>query len=120
MGETVTLELPNGLAQSAHAIAAQSHRRFEDVLLEWLVAAAAEAPIHLLPDDQVLALRDLHMSDDQQEELSDLLAAQREGTLDSVGLVRLDELMQVYRKGMVRKSTALRVAVERGLQPPLQ
>jgi hypothetical protein len=32
---------------------------------------------------------------------------------------RLDELMQVYRHGWVRKAQALQVAVQRGLRPPL-
>ena len=32
---------------------------------------------------------------------------------------RLDALMRSYRRGMVRKAQALKVAVERGLQPPL-
>jgi hypothetical protein len=32
---------------------------------------------------------------------------------------RLDALMQTYRHGMVRKAQALKVAVARGLQPPL-
>lgn len=32
---------------------------------------------------------------------------------------RLDELMHLYRRGLVRKAQALKVAVERGLRPPL-
>jgi hypothetical protein len=67
-----------------------------------------------------LALRDLQMSDELQAELSDLLARQRERTLDTPARGRLDELMSMYRRGLVRKAQAVTVAVERGLQPPLQ
>ncbi|MBI3971437.1 MAG: hypothetical protein HY332_09120 [Chloroflexi bacterium] len=119
MSETVTLALPEEVAQSARAVAARTDRRVEDVLVEWLGRAAAEIPVESLPDDQVLALQNLQMSDEEQAELSDLLAQQREGTLSNAGRARLDALMDTYRRGMVRKAQALKVAVERGLQPPL-
>jgi hypothetical protein len=72
-----------------------------------------------LPDDQVLALCDLQMEAVQQEELSDLLAGHREGHLGEAERARLDELMHLYRHGLVGKAQALKVAVERGLRPPL-
>jgi hypothetical protein len=119
MGHHVTLDLPPEVAERAQAVAAQSHRRVEDVLLEWLGRAATYVPVDLLPDEQVLALRDQQMSEDQQRELGDLLARQREGSLDASARHRLDELMDIYRRGMVQKAQALKVAVDRGLQPPL-
>lgn len=119
MSESVTIELPNELARQARTVAAQTHRRVEDVLLEWLGRGATEEPAELLPDDQVLALAAMQMSDEQQSELSDLLARQREGTLDTASRARLDELMTLYRREMVRKAQALKVAVERGLLPPV-
>jgi hypothetical protein len=88
-------------------------------LLEWLRCAATDVPVDLLPDEQVLALRDQQISEDEQRELSHLLARQREGSLDGVERRRLDELMHIYRHGMVQKAQALKVAVDRGLQPPL-
>jgi len=111
MGHHVTLDLPPELAERALAVAAQSHRQVEDVLLEWLGRAAM--------DEQVLALRDQQMSEDQQRALGALLARQREGRLDGVERQRLNELMDIYRRGMVQKAQALKVAVDRGLQPPL-
>ncbi len=119
MSEIVMLELPDALAQSARETARRTHRRVEDVLIEWLDRAANELPIEMLPDDQVLALRDMQMSDEQQAELSDLLAHQCERPLDGRDRVRLEELLEVYRRGMVKKARAMKVAVERGLQPPL-
>lgn len=119
MSETVTLELPDTVIQSARAIASQTQRRVEDVLIDWIDQAAADVPIETLPDAQVLALRDSQLSDAEQAELGDLLTQQREGMLSDAERGRLATLMSVYRRGMVRKARALKVAVERGLQPPL-
>ena len=119
MAETVTLTLPESVAQSARLVAVQTDRRVEEVLVEWLDRAAAEVPVESQPDEQVLALRDLQMSGEQQDELGALLARQREGMLDATGRARLDALMDSYRRGLVRKAKALQVAVARGLQPPL-
>ena len=119
MGETVTLELPEALAQSARAVAQQTQRSVEAVLLDWLDRAAADIPVEALLDDQVLLLRDLQLSTEQQAALSDLLARQREGVLTGTERIQLDELMGIYRRGLVRKAQALKVAVDRGLQPPL-
>jgi len=119
MQETVQLALPEPVAQLAREIADRTQRRLEDVLVEWLQRAADEQPIEILPDDQVLALAGLQMSDDLQEELSNLLARNREGQLTPPEHTRLDDLMSIYRRGLVRKAQAVRVAVERGLRPPL-
>lgn len=72
-----------------------------------------------LSDREVLALCDWQLDSEQNEEASGLLEEQREERLDEVGRVRLNELMQIYRRGMVRRSEALVVAVKRGLIPPL-
>jgi hypothetical protein len=119
MSETVTLQIPEEITLRAREMAARTRRRVEEVLVEWLDRAAVEPPVDSLPDDQILALCDLQMDAEQQAELSDLLARNREGQLDSTEHTRLEELMLVYRRGLVRKSQALKVAVERGLRPPL-
>jgi len=59
------------------------------------------------------------METSEQEVLSDLLARNAEGQLMVAEVRQLDELMQVYRRGMVRKARALKVAVDRGLKPAL-
>ena len=119
MSERLSLELPDTVIQSARAVATQTNRRIEAVVIEWLERAAATIPVDQLPDDQVLALRDQQMSDAEQRELSDLLDQQREGMLTVTSRQRLDALLHIYRVGMVRKAQALNVAVERGLQPSL-
>ena len=118
--EIVTLEVSETLAARAREVAVRTNRRVEDVLVEWLDRAAEEPPIEMLADDEVLTLCDLQMGPAQQEQLSDLLARHHEGQLDPSGHERLDALMDVYRHGLVRKAQALKVAVERGLRPPLQ
>jgi hypothetical protein len=60
-----------------------------------------------LPNDQVLAICDLQMESEQQEFLSDLLARQREGQLNNhEEFNQLNELMQVYRRGLILKAKA--------------
>lgn len=119
MSETITLQLPETLVQKAKEIAAFTHRRLEDVLLEWIDRASNELPVESLPDEQILSLCDLQMESQQQEVFSDLLARQQEGQLNDIENSQLDELMQVYRRGLVRKAKALKVAVERGLIPAI-
>jgi hypothetical protein len=89
------------------------------VLVEWIDRASQELPVESLPDDWVLALCDMQMESEQQEALSELLDRNRERQLNNEEANQLDELMQVYRGGLVRKARALKVAVERGLRPAL-
>jgi hypothetical protein len=119
MAEMITLELPDALVRQAQEIAMLTHRRVEEVLIEWLNRTSADIPLESLPDEKILTLCDLQMQADQQAQLSDLLFRNQEGTLSDVEVVQLDELMQIYRRGLVRKAKALKVAVERGLRPAL-
>lgn len=119
MAEIVTIELPETLAQRAKEIAAFTHRRLEDVLVEWIDHAITELPVESLPDEQVLSLCDMQMESEQQEVFSELLERNREGQLSDTEVRQLDDLMKVYRQGLVRKARALKVAVDRGLKPAL-
>ena len=120
MAEFVTLELSEPLMQQAKAIAALTQRRLEDVLIEWLDRASADIPLESLPDGQILALCELQMQPEPQAQLGDLLARNQEEQLSKAEVKQLDELMQVYRQGLVRKAKALKVAVERDLRPALK
>lgn len=104
MSEPVTLEIPDQTAQRDRQVAARTRRRLEDVLVEWIDQAVIGPPVGSLPDDQVLALCDLQMEAAQQEELADLLASRREGQLSEAERARLDEIMHLYRHGLVRKA----------------
>ena len=59
---------------------------------------------------------DSTLAGDLQDELSDLLSDAREDKLDSTGRARLDQLIALYRRGMVDKARAWREAVARGLR----
>lgn len=119
MTYTVTLDLPDKIAQNARRIAAKNHQPLAEVLIGWLDQMAADLPVEELSDAQVLALSSAELEIDVQAELSDLLALNREGALTAVQRLRLEELMQVYRHNLIRKAQAVKVAVERGLRPPL-
>jgi hypothetical protein len=116
MTQTVTLQLPDSLADRAREVASLTDRSIEEVLLEWIGDVVAELSIESLPNDRVLALCDLQMDAEQQATLSDLLERNREGQLDRLGREQLDALMQIYRRGLVRKAKALKVVFSRGLK----
>jgi hypothetical protein len=116
----ITLDLPPGLAERVKAVALRTQRSIEDVLLEWLDRAATDVPMEWLPDADILALSNLEMSDADQEDLSSLLAAQREGNLTDAERDQLHMLLDRYRSGMLKKAQAFQIAVQRGLLPPLR
>ncbi len=128
MAEQVILNLPDRLAKQVHAVAALTQRKLEDVFIEWLDSYACaigdqgsldETAIVGLSDEQILKLCDLQMPEQEQTQMSLLLGKQRESTLQPGELEQLDGLLQIYRRGMVRKAEALKVAVERGLRARL-
>ncbi len=119
MSETITLELPSELAHQARELAAATNRRLEDAVVDWIGKAVIDPPIELLPDAEVLALCDATLEDARQEELSGLLTQMREGRLSGSEQARLDQLMAVYRRGLVLKAKALKEAVDRGLRSRL-
>ena len=119
MAELVTLELSETLVQQAKKIAALTHRQLEDLLVEWIDRAITDLPVESLPDEQVLVLCDLQMETEEQAVFSDLLSRNAEGELDDAEVSQLDELMKVYRRGLLCKARAWKVAVERGLKSAL-
>lgn len=120
MSQQVTLQVSEQVIRHAAQVAAQTHRSVEDVLAAWLESVTTERPVEELSDDEVSALAELRLSDEQDASLSALLERSREGALDADGQRELDELMRLYEHGLLRKSRALKVAVQRGLREPLQ
>ncbi len=120
MSELVTIKVSDQVARLASQIASQKHLPVEDVLSDLLESAVNEVPVEMLSDNEVLALSEMKLSEEQNLALSKLLAQQRENQLDDVGRQQLDELMRIYERGLLRKAQALRVAVERGLREPLR
>jgi hypothetical protein len=119
MAEKVLVEIPEDLAQQVRTVAARTQRSFADVLVDWIRRAGAEPVLELLSDEELEAVCEAQMSPEQQEELSELLERNQEGTLSAPEQERLDHLMRSYRAGLVRKAQALKVAVSRGLRSRL-
>jgi hypothetical protein len=84
------------------------------------VSDVPELHVESMSDEEVLALADVRFSDEEDDELSELLELNREGEINSAGHQRLDELMRIYQIGLHHKSQALREAVLRGLREPLR
>lgn len=120
MSEQITLQVSSSVLEFYSQIAASTQQSVEAVLAKLLESSVVEKPVEWMSDEEVLALSESRMTAEQDQALSELLSQQREGALDADGRLRLSELMQVYERGLLRKSQALRVAVERGLREPLQ
>jgi hypothetical protein len=115
MGAVVTLKLPDHVVRSARAVAARTHRRVEEVSVGWIDQAAADVPVDCLSDEEILGLCGMQMAGEDQKALNHPLACNREGQLDDTDRTRLDALMQMYRRGPLRKAQAWKVAAVCGL-----
>jgi predicted transcriptional regulator len=123
----VTINLPDDVYRRAERFAHLANRDLSSVLADTLTRSlppiSAEIdtlpPISNLSDRQVMALTQLEMESAQDARLSELLDKQQSGTLNSEEPEELDNLMQIYREGLLRKATALAEAVKRGLMEPL-
>jgi hypothetical protein len=100
-------------------MAAASNRRIEDVVIDLVARGVAEPAVENLPDGELLEFCDATFPPTEQNELSSLLAAHKDGRADLAAGARLDALMTAYRRGMVLKARAIREAVARGLIPRL-
>jgi hypothetical protein len=77
-------------------------------------------PINALSDREILALTEIQMDTVQDRYLSVLLDKQQADELTSGEQVELWALMEYYQEGLLKKASALREAVRRGLIEPLQ
>src|SRR5215475_8231130 len=103
MSELLTIKVSDQVARFASQVATQRDMPVEEVLSDLLESAINDMPVDSLLDDEVLALSEMKFSDEQDATLSDLLARQREGRLDSEGRRQLSELMRIYERGLLRK-----------------
>jgi hypothetical protein len=124
----VTLNLPEDTYRRAERFARLANRDVQTVLTDSLtrsLPSISAAPdtlplISELDDAQIMALTQLEMAPDQDDRLSKLLYKQQAATLTPQEPAELDDLMQIYREGLLRKATALAEAVHRGLINPLE
>lgn len=119
MNQQITLTVSDNVMFYAKVVAKQNKRRVEEVLSDLLEKISSEIIVEQLADSEVLALADLKMSAEQQEILHNLLDKNGEGKLTNAEKKQLDAMMEIYDDALLRKAQAMRVAVERGLMPPL-
>lgn len=115
MGKRVTLYVTDDILRRAQNIADDSGRETEEVLAEWLDRFVDDLPVEMLPDDEVLALCYFEMNRSQKQELRSLLYAHRSRELSAEESRRMDDLLRLYRRGVIRKAQALDIASARGL-----
>ncbi len=112
----ITLKLGSDVMARARRMADRSGKSLEDILAEWLDRYASDLPVETLSDEDVLHLCELEMNFIERQELTVLLAHHRVRDLEEEERTRLDELIHLHRRVLVRKARALRVAYERGLR----
>jgi hypothetical protein len=107
---------PDTLSDLVEHIAKQRNASPESVLEELAYRYLDSMPVALLEDEQVLALADVMLSQEQAEKLESLREAQSNGELDAQGKAELAKLMHLYNHLLLRKGEAIAIAVERGLR----
>ena len=115
MGNRVTLHITDDILRRARSIADRSGKDVEEVLAEWLDRFVDDLPVEMLPDEDVLALCNFEMNFLQKQELRGLLFAHRARELDDIENERMDDLLRLYRRGVIRRAQALEIAEARGL-----
>jgi hypothetical protein len=127
MSTQITITLPDKIYQQAELFARLANRDIASVLADTIqlsmppisLDALDLEPITDISDGQVLALTELQMEPDQDTRLSELLDRQQAGLMTENERSELQDLMQIYQEGLLRKATALSEAVKRGLVEPL-
>lgn len=112
MGRQITLQVDDKLYWQAREQASITGRSLEDILNEWLSRVSEHIPIEQLSNDEVLSLCEFKLNPINEYELRRLLNTY---ALTPQENARLDELLNIYRRGIIRKHRALQVASARGL-----
>jgi hypothetical protein len=128
--QTVTLRLPEPLYRTARQMALVTKRPIETVLQDSLTAilpplddvgpdeAVELAGLALLNDPALWREARVLMTQVEQTEMQGLLDRQGNGTLQPAEQSRLQELMHVYGRLMVRKAHAYLLLARRGYRVP--
>jgi hypothetical protein len=127
MSTQITITLPDEVDQQIEHFARLANRDVASILADTIqhsIPLIRADVLDLKPgsdlsDEQVLALTELQMEPDQDVRLSELLDRQQAGILVENERLELQNLMQIYQEGLLRKAVALSEAVKRGLMEPL-
>ncbi len=128
--QTVTLNIPEAIYQSAKRAAEALKRPVEDMIVDTLTATLPllddvpsemigeiAAMVHL-SDEALHGLANSVMPLERQELLHDLLDQQGRGRLDEIGQQQLATLMAEYGRHMVRRAKAMALLMARGKPLP--
>jgi hypothetical protein len=122
----ITVNLSATAARQAESRAALEGRGLEEYLADVLEGEFAEdleeekRRLGKLSDEDVLAMADLKLPDEDDRRLSELLDLNREGRLTSEQRQELDGLMKRYSVGTLQKAKGWAEAVRRKLREPIQ
>jgi len=125
----ITINLPEGLVESAQRLGEATARNISDVLVDTLEIILptfnnlSEISIHSeisqLSNEEVIELANLKMDTNQNQRLGELQAKGKNTGLTESERYELLVLMLIYQIGQFRKSAGLAEAVRRGLKSPL-
>jgi hypothetical protein len=130
--QSVTLQLPEVVYQSARRVAQATHRPLEEVIAQSLtqtlpplddvpeVEAEALARLSLLDDAQLWQVAAQLLSAEEQVLVDELLDQQNAGLLDNHGRGQLATLLDSYNQIMLHKAHAWLLLARRGYRIPLQ
>jgi len=116
MTAQITLNLPDEVYHQAELLALQRHRTVSEILVETLenFLLPTAKPVSALSDSEVITQTQLRLQPLQEQRLSELLDRQQSGTIASVELAELQELIHIYETRLLRQAQALNEAVRRG------
>ncbi len=122
MSKQISLTLSDDALERAEILARGRGREVSDVLTEAIeislnplgAVSADSRPAREWTDEQVIAAADSTMPPAENDRLTELLDRQREGLLSYIDRDKLDELMQAYHAGLLRKATGRRKRDKRG------
>ncbi|MEE3719531.1 hypothetical protein V2H45_22565 [Tumidithrix elongata RA019] len=125
----ITVNLPDGLIESAERLGKATARELSDILADTLEiilpvfnnlsGTSDRTEISHLLDAEVIELANLKMDEFQNQRLGDLQAKGKNAGLTEAEGYELLVLMSIYQIGQLKKSMALAEAVKRGLREPL-
>lgn len=127
MSTPILVNLPDEALRRAQRPADLTRRDVADVVADMVVLNLPDLPVDspqvvlndALNDEQILALAQSELPDDEDALPSHLLDAQQSGELSRDQQRQLVQLMRSYQELLLLKAEAPALAVERGLIPPL-